>query len=93
MMAERIAAQMKNWTFPCPMPAALLWPICVFEQLRAELNGKPRLLNLQKFAELRAPGWVCDPSRIGREIGFVCSTMLEEGIAQTLRWYTQERWL
>jgi len=93
MMAERIAAQMKNWTFPCPMPAALLWPICVFEQLRAELNGKPRLLNLQKFAELRAPGWVCDPSRIGREIGFVCSTMLEEGIAQTLSWYTQERWL
>jgi nucleoside-diphosphate-sugar epimerase len=93
MMAETIALQMKSWTLPLPLPTPLLWPVCLLEQLRAQFNGKPRLLNLQKYAELRAPGWVCDPSRLAREIGIECRTSLADGITETLRWYVEERWL
>lgn len=93
MVAETIAAQMKTWTLPCPLPTMLLWPVCLLEQLRSQFNGKPRLLNLQKFAELRAPGWVCDPSRLINEVGFECSTGLNDGIAETLRWYVKESWI
>ena len=93
MMAEIIATQLNSWTVPCPMPAMFLWPVCLFEQLRSQLNGKPRLLNLQKFAELRASGWVCDSSRLKDEIGFECSTSLDAGIAKTLKWYVEEKWL
>ncbi len=92
-IADEIAAQVKHWTLPCPLPSALLWPICLFEQLRAQLTGKPTLLNLQKFAELQAPGWVCDPSRLQRDLGFYCNTTLKAGIAETLGWYRKERWL
>jgi dihydroflavonol-4-reductase len=92
-MAERIAQLMKVWTIPVPLPSALLWPICLVQDLRARLTGRASLLNLQKFAELRAPGWVCDPARLEMEIGFKCGTALEAGLAQTIQWYRQAQWL
>jgi len=92
-MAEVIAEKMNTWALPVPLPSALLWPICLLQEITSRLTGKARLLNLQKFAELRAPGWVCDPSRLEREIGFTCSTALDRGVSETIDWYRQENWL
>jgi nucleoside-diphosphate-sugar epimerase len=57
------------------------------------MTGKPNVLSLQKFAELRAPGWVCDPTRLERETGYACATTLKLGIAETLSWYQEHAWL
>jgi nucleoside-diphosphate-sugar epimerase len=92
-MAEEIAAQMNTWTLPLPLPIALLWPICLAQELASRVTGKPNLLSLQKFAELRAPGWVCDPTRLERETGYACATTLKRGIAETLSWYREHNWL
>jgi dihydroflavonol-4-reductase len=92
-MAEEIAAQMNVWTLPLPLPAAVLWPICLTQELISRLTGQPSVLSLQKFAELRAAGWVCDPSRLERETGCACPTTLKRGIAETLNWYRQQNWL
>ncbi len=92
-MAEEIARHMKTWTVPLPLPVALFWPVCLWGQLWAQVTRKPSLLSLQKFAELRAPGWVCDPSRLERELGIACSTPLAQGIAETIEWYRREGWL
>ena len=93
VMAEEIAAQMNTWTLPLPLPAAVLWPICLAQELASRLTGKPNILSLQKFAELRAPGWVCDPTRLERETGYACATTLKQGIAETLSWYREHDWL
>jgi len=61
--------------------------------LASRLTGKPNVLSLQKFAELRAPGWVCAPTRLERETGFTCATTLHAGISETLSWYRQYHWL
>ena len=37
------------------------------------LTGKPSVLSRQKFAELRAPGWVCDATRLERDTGCACA--------------------
>jgi nucleoside-diphosphate-sugar epimerase len=92
-MAEEIAAQMNVWTLPLPLPTSLLWPVCLAQEILSRLTGKPSVLSLQKFAELRAPGWVCDPSLLGRETGCVCATTLESGIPQTLSWYRRHNWM
>jgi nucleoside-diphosphate-sugar epimerase len=92
-MAAEIAEQMHRWTIPCPLPAAFLWPICLVLEAISHLRRKPTLLNLQKLAELRAPGWVCDASLLRREIGFECKTGLRAGVAESLSWYRQENWL
>jgi nucleoside-diphosphate-sugar epimerase len=57
------------------------------------LTRRPGVLSRQKYAELRAPGWVCDPTRLRQEIGFAGGTTLKNGIAKTLAWYRQEGWL
>jgi dihydroflavonol-4-reductase len=38
-------------------------------------------------------GWVCDPGRARRELGFCASTGLEEGLRRTLDWYKEAGWL
>ena len=92
-IAEEIASQMKVWTLPLPLPTALMWPMCLAQELASRLTGKPNVLSLQKFAELRAPGWVCAPARLERETGCACATTLRQGIAETLSWYRQHDWL
>jgi nucleoside-diphosphate-sugar epimerase len=92
-IAQEIFHQMKTWTIPCPLPPAILWVVCLAQELFSRLSGRPTLLNLQKFAELRAPGWVCDPSLLEQEIGVKCATELKPGIAETLSWYRQARWV
>jgi len=92
-MAAEIAAQMNVWTLPLPLPTALLWPICLGQEVLSRLTGKASVLSLQKFAELRASGWVCDPTLLEREMGCTCATTLRQGMAETLAWYRQHRWL
>jgi nucleoside-diphosphate-sugar epimerase len=92
-IAAEIAAQLGVWTVPLPLPTLLLWPLCLVQELTARLTGKPNVLSLQKFAELRAPGWVCDPARMERETRYACTTTLRQGIAETLSWYRERHWL
>jgi nucleoside-diphosphate-sugar epimerase len=92
-MAEEVAAQMNVWTLPLPVPLTLLWLMCLAQDMRTRLTGKPNVLSLQKFAELRAPGWVCDPTLLERETGCTCPTTLKAGVAETLSWYRQQHWL
>jgi nucleoside-diphosphate-sugar epimerase len=92
-MAEEVADQMGVWTLHLPVPTALFWLVCLSGEVTARLTGKPSVLSLQKFAELRAPGWVCDPTRLERETGCTCPTTLRAGAAQTLAWYQQHHWL
>src|SRR5205823_14534370 len=92
-LANEIAAQMKVWTVPCPLPTSLLWPVCLGQEILTHLTGKANVLSLQKFAELRAPGWVCDPSLLERETGLRCATALRPGLAATLEWYREEKWV
>jgi nucleoside-diphosphate-sugar epimerase len=92
-LAGEIAAQMKAWTLPLPLPVAALWLLCCAQDGVSRLTRKPGMLGRQKYAELRAPGWVCDPDRLRQELGFVCGSTLKSGITTTLAWYRRQGWL
>jgi nucleoside-diphosphate-sugar epimerase len=92
-LAGEIASEMKTWTLPLPLPTAALWPVCAFQETISRLTGRPGVLSRQKYAELRAPGWVCDPGLLRRELGFACATGLKDGIPETAAWYRREGWL
>jgi nucleoside-diphosphate-sugar epimerase len=89
-LAGEIARQMGRWTVPLPLPPLLLWPICFGQEVISRITGRAMLLNLQKYAEIRAPGWVCDSSRLLQETGFACSLSIKAGVAETLAWYRQQ---
>ena len=93
LMAQEIASLMRTWTLPLPLPIFVLWLVCLGQQSQTWLTGKPNILGLQKFAELRAPGWTCGSSRLEAETGSRCPTRFREGAAQTLAWYREQHWL
>ena len=92
-MAREIAGQMKIRTLLLSLPTVALWPLCCLQETLSWLTRRPNVLSRQKYAELRAPGWVCDPTRLRQEAGFVGGTTLKNGIAKTLAWYRQAGWL
>jgi nucleoside-diphosphate-sugar epimerase len=92
-LAEEVKAQMNVMTVPFVLPALALWPVCLAQEVLSRLTGKPSVLSLQKYAELRAPGWVCDSTLLERETACRCPITLKQGVAETLAWYRQHHWL
>jgi nucleoside-diphosphate-sugar epimerase len=92
-VTDTAAALLGRKPFSPPLPAAWLWPACALAELVSRLTGRPRILSRQKYPELRAPGWVCDVSRLRRELGFTCETPLREGLRRTIAWYQENGWL
>jgi len=91
-MARQIASAMGVRALPLPVPTPLLWPFCLAHQIRSWVTGEPGVLSLQKYAELKAEGWVCDTTRLS-ELGLGCPTTLAAGVTRTLHWYREHQWL
>ena len=49
--------------------------------------------NLDKYREARQAGWLCDASRIRRELGYEPRVSLAEGMAEAVEGYRREGWL
>jgi dihydroflavonol-4-reductase len=92
-IGRAIARQTGSWTLTLPLPPIALWPVCLACEWSSRITGKAHILSLQKFPELAAQGWVCDPSAFCQDTGYQCPTSLEQGVAETLEWYRQAQWL
>ncbi|MCX8089684.1 MAG: NAD-dependent epimerase/dehydratase family protein [Verrucomicrobiae bacterium] len=92
-LAREIASQMNVWTLRLPLPVAMLWPVCAVGEAVSRVRGRASVLSRWKYAELSAPGWVCDATRLREELGLVCQTTLRAGIAETLARYRAEGWV
>jgi nucleoside-diphosphate-sugar epimerase len=76
-----------------PLPVWVLWPICAGQEVISRLTGRANVLSRQKYAELAAPGWVCDNSKLVKQAGEGSFTDLATGWAETAAWYRREGWL
>ena len=76
-------------TVAVPVPRPALWLGCLAQELLAQITRRPRMLNLQKYAELRQRAWSCSPEKLKRETGVVCRTTIYEGVPRAYDWY---RW-
>ena len=92
-LAQCIATESGSWTIPLPLPNAVLWFACQWAELMSRLTKKANVLNVQKWAELKAPGWVCDVTRLRGEVGYECRTTLREGVVKSRDWYRAQGWL
>lgn len=92
-LVRSLAAAQGRRPLLLPLPGLVLYPVCAARGLWARITRRPTILNLDKVAEYRAPGWVCDTSRAREDIGFVAPTPLDEGVRSTLDWYREHGWL
>ncbi len=78
-------------TIAIPEKAAYVLGLC--GEWWTRLGAKPGILSRDKVREACCAGWVCDPARACRELGFRASTSLAEGLRRTLDWYKEAGWL
>lgn len=92
-LAQTIANVSGSWTISLPLPGAILWLACQWAEWVSRLTRKANVLNAQKWAELKAPGWVCDASKLEDQLGIRCGSTIDRGAARTLEWYRAQGWL
>lgn len=65
----------------------------LLSRFRGEEPGRAPAWNLDKYREARQQGWLCDASRIRRELGYAPAVSLEQGMAEAVQGYRREGWL
>lgn len=80
-------------TFKFHLPVGLVGMLAsVMDLLYARSKSTPAL-NREKMAELTAVNWACTIDNARLDLGFVPKFDLERGLADTISWYRQNRWL
>ncbi len=75
------------------IPMGLTHAAAVAGELAGRVTRKPMPLNLWRYAELAAEGFVCRVDRLRDDLGVVAAVSLTEGIDRTAAWYRKAGWL
>jgi dihydroflavonol-4-reductase len=59
----------------------------------ARCTGKPALLDRDRLRDFLQPSWTCSSAALRADLGFAPRYTLEQGVAETYRWYTEHHWL
>ncbi len=76
---------------PRRVPRAVFSAAAALGDLSWKLGVKP-IVDSGRLRELHASGFVCSVERIREVLGFEAATPVEEGIAETARWYREHGW-
>jgi nucleoside-diphosphate-sugar epimerase len=89
-MIER-AVEKRTTHIKLPRPALLVWAHA--SRLSARVTGARPLLTPERLHDFFMPDWTCDDSRARAELGWAPEVHIEEGLAQTARWYREHGWI
>ena len=64
----------------------------VVEKINKSMNKVP-VVSIEKLNELTAENWVCDISKVKKDLGFEPKFDLEKGLRTSIEWYKENKWL
>ncbi len=76
-----------------PVPLSLLKGIAMISEGISSMTKKPALINSQKIFEIEANFWICSPEKAFNDFKYRSELDLEEGIADTIAWYKENKWM
>lgn len=69
------------------------WAVKAAGQVSEWFSREGAIFNRDKADELTQECWVCSPAKAQKELGFRPKYDLELGLAETIAWYQERRWL
>ena len=75
------------------LPPQIYSLLAAYMEFVARCTGRPALFGRDRFRDFIQPAWVCSSAKIRSDLGFVPQYSLEQGLAETARWYTDHHWL
>jgi UDP-glucose 4-epimerase len=58
-----------------------------------KIFGTLPFLNTEKVNEISSANWLCDSSKLWKDLGAEPAYYLEEGMRETIKWYKENNWL
>lgn len=92
-LGEVIIEKMNRKPKNIVIPWILMKLVSSLLEFFGKLFRKKVILNRQKLLEIGQNYWICTSARAKTDFGFQTETKLEDGIAETLKWYNENRWL
>ena len=92
-MIDAVEKAVKHKVAKIPVPAPVVRVIAALGELQSAITKRPVLLNKDKAREVLAGGWACSIEKAGRELGFEPQVGIVEGMAATVQWYRQKKWI
>ncbi len=89
MIANLMKVEIKPLYTPVWLAKSIV-PLSIFASM---VTGKPPGLSADKLRELSHRYWICDSTKAEKSLGWKAGTPLEEGLAKTIGWYFESRWL
>ncbi len=83
---------MGGTSIPIKLKPNWVMKIAKIVEVGASALGKYPVLNEEKANEMVLE-WVCSSEKAKKELNYLPSTTLEEGISRTIRWYKNHNWL
>ncbi|HEY3934298.1 MAG TPA: NAD-dependent epimerase/dehydratase family protein [Gemmatimonadales bacterium] len=90
---RRIAALMHRRVIPLPLPEWLARAALTVTGKWAEVFGRKSILHPDKANEFYQDAWTGDPARFIAATGWKPAWDLDRGLADTLEWYRNARWI
>jgi nucleoside-diphosphate-sugar epimerase len=82
-----------TWAVTIPVPGPLLGVVGAVSEAWGALTGTHPPLNRDKAREIRHACMACSIEKAQQDFDYNPSTSLDEGVAETIRWYQSHGWL
>lgn len=88
-----IRSALNKKTICIVLPVRLVRVIAFYNEIIGRLKSVPPILNRDKVNEMEQLNWLCDNSKIQKELGYSHTVKLKEGMIVTINWYKKNGWL
>jgi len=92
-LASAAARIMAVKVHPVHVPLPVAYAVGYCAEIWSHMARRPSIISRDKIAEAQCPYWLCDSQRAAAELGWEAATPLEAGLAETLSWYKEARWI
>jgi len=92
-LAEAFARASGRRVQRIPLPPPLFWIAGACASGVSQLTRKPGVFGLDKVREAVWPNWTADSSPLTAATGWRARVLLDQGLADTMRWYRDNGWI
>lgn len=83
----------KSTVLPLRLPHTVVKTIAGISEFFGRFASKPPVLNYEKGVDMVQKYWICSVDNAKRDFGYRQQVSLEDGVAETVRWYAAQGWL